>query len=121
MWINPLETADLFTFTKEIFHEKLRFFCSINFINPFSENVNMKKKNLSRYCYTYTDNNKYMESKILEINFQMHQALHQLHVPFIKLQAILQLVANFARVSMQYILERLMKFLVNHPRWSPVH
>ena len=30
MWPNPQETADFFTFTEEIFDEKLHFLCSAN-------------------------------------------------------------------------------------------
>ena len=30
MWLNPQETADLVTFTKEILNEKLHFLCSGN-------------------------------------------------------------------------------------------
>ena len=34
MWRNPQENVDLLLFTKEIFHAKLHFFCSVTYM-PF--------------------------------------------------------------------------------------
>ena len=36
MWPNPQETVDLVTITKEIFNEKLHFFCSIMKVDQLS-------------------------------------------------------------------------------------
>ena len=49
MWINPQETSDLFTFTKEILNEKLHFLCSEDgSIHKTGLSVNYIRKDLSR-------------------------------------------------------------------------
>ena len=51
MWPNPLETADLVTFTEEILNGKHQFLCSVNnlkfFFTCFSEKL---KSYLSNFC-----------------------------------------------------------------------
>ena len=39
MWPNPLETADLVTFTEKILHGKLHFFCSAHKTNNGVANI----------------------------------------------------------------------------------
>ena len=52
MWPNPQQTADLVTFTEEIFHEKFHFLCSVPLYNKtqwsyFSEDT--ETRNVTSY------------------------------------------------------------------------
>ena len=40
MWSNPQETADLVTFTEEIFNGKLHYLCSVHLKTKFNVNLN---------------------------------------------------------------------------------
>ena len=51
MWQNPQETADLITFTEEIYNKTLYFLCSVSFLFQTTRNV-QKMNNIFSFTKT---------------------------------------------------------------------